>query len=237
MSDAAELSEDYLGQQAYQALRRALRDGGISPGRFYSEAEFAELLGVSRTPVREALKALERDGVVVAARRRGYRIREFTEAEVDEIAALREQLEILVARSLTAQQTPEGLARLADILRRQDEGNPDETMFALDEEFHLTAAELAGLPRTRKILEGLRSVMAAVTAGVAVPHEESKHRISEHHAILAGIAAGDAEEAVRLMREHVRASDKTFRDAIRAAAAAGPIIKPLNWKRATSPSA
>ncbi|MFI5612638.1 GntR family transcriptional regulator [Amycolatopsis sp. NPDC051903] len=237
MSDPTELSEDYLGQQAYQALRQALRDGGISPGRFYSEAEFAELLGVSRTPVREALKALERDGVVVAARRRGYRIREFTDAEVDEIAALREQIEVLVARKLATSHTSEDLARLREILKRQDEGNPDETMFALDEEFHLTAAELAGLPRTRKILEGLRSVMAAVTAGVDIPHGETMHRITEHHELLAGIEKGDPEEAVRLMREHVRASDKTFRDAIRAHAEAGPIIKPLNWKRASSPSA
>src|SRR5690348_6004029 len=98
MSDDTGGREDSLGQRAYQALRQALRDGGISPRRFYSETEFAELLGVSRTPVREALKALERDGVVVAAHRRGYRIREFTDAEVEETVALREQLEALVAR-------------------------------------------------------------------------------------------------------------------------------------------
>jgi DNA-binding GntR family transcriptional regulator len=228
------LPDDYLGQQAYHALRRALRDGGITPGRFYSEAEFAELLGVSRTPVREALKALERDGVMVAARRRGYRIAAFTEPEVDEIAALREQLEVLVARTLAAGRTGDDIARLADILRRQDEDTAGRYMFALDEEFHLTAAELAGLHRTRKLLEGLRSVTAAVTAGVAVPHEATAHRVAEHHEILAGIARGDAEEAAALMRAHVRASDQTFRDAIRAAASAGPMIKPLTGNRAPS---
>jgi DNA-binding GntR family transcriptional regulator len=236
MGDDNLSSEDYLGQQAYHALRRALRDGGIAPERFYSESEFAELLGVSRTPVREALKALEREGVMIAARRRGYRIRKFTEAEVDEIAALREQLEVLVARTLTANRTEDDIARLADILRRQDEDPSSKTMFALDEEFHLTAAELAGLQRTRGILEGLRSVMAAVTAGVDIPREATARRIAEHHQILDGIAKGDVREAVRRMRVHIRASDQTFREAVRVAESAGPVIKPLNWNRASSPS-
>jgi DNA-binding GntR family transcriptional regulator len=224
-------SDDYLGQQAYHALRRALRDGGISKGRFYSEAEFAELLGVSRTPVREALKALEREGVVIAARRRGYQIREFSEAEVDEVAALREQLEILVARTLTGKHDSADLARLADVLRRQDEDPTGRAMFALDEEFHLLAAELAGLPRTRTMLEGLRSVMAAVTAGASIPDEATRQRIAEHHEIFDAIAGGDRNEAVRLMRAHVRASDRTYRDAVRAAALAGPVLKPLSGNR------
>ncbi len=236
-SDDSPLSDDYLGRQAYHALRRALRDGGITPDRFYSETEFAELLGVSRTPVREALKALERDGVMIAARRRGYRIRTFTEAEVDEIAALREQLEVLVARTLAGRHTESDIARLGDILRRQDEDTSGKHIFALDEEFHLTAAELAGLDRTRTMLEGLRSVTAAVTAGVALPHGATAHRIAEHHAILAGIARGDTKEAVRLMRAHVRASDRAYRDAVRAAASAGPMIKPLNGNRVSSRSA
>ncbi|HEY4457942.1 MAG TPA: GntR family transcriptional regulator [Pseudonocardiaceae bacterium] len=224
--------DDYLGQQAYHALRRALRDGGISKGRFYSEAEFADLLGVSRTPVREALKALEREGVVIAARRRGYQIREFSEAEVDEVAALREQLEILVARTLTAKHDTADLAQLADVLRRQDEDPTGRAMFALDEEFHLLAAELAELPRTRTMLEGLRSVMAAVTAGASIPDEATRQRIAEHHEIFDAIASGDRNEAVRLMRAHVRASDRTYREAVRAAALAGPVLKPLSSRPA-----
>ncbi|MEV7046302.1 GntR family transcriptional regulator [Amycolatopsis sp. NPDC051061] len=227
MSDEGEDREGYLGQRAYQALRAALRDGGISPRRYYSETEFADLLGVSRTPVREALKALERDGVVIAARRRGYRIREFTDAEVDEVEALREHLEVLVARTLAADHTEHTLARLADILRRQDEDQAGRAMFALDEEFHLTAAELAGLHRTRKILESLRSVVAAVTAGVVIPHAETAARIAEHHQIFEAIAGGDPEEAAQVMHQHVHASNRSFRDAVRAAASAGPSIKPL----------
>lgn len=219
--------EDSLGHRAYQALRQALRDGGISPGRFYSEAEFAELLGVSRTPVREALKALERDGVMVAAHRRGYKIREFTEAEVDETVALREQLEVLVVRTLAAERDPEALTRLGDILRRQDADPAGDDMFALDEEFHLTGAELAGLHRTRGLLEGLRSVTAAVTAGVVIPRDATACRIAEHHHILAAITDGAVDDAARLMRDHVHAADRTFRDAIQAAADSRPAIKPL----------
>ncbi|WP_217558967.1 GntR family transcriptional regulator [Streptomyces sp. GbtcB6] len=221
-------SEDYLGHQVYQALRHALRDGGISPGRFYSETEFADLLGVSRTPVREALKALEREGVMIAARRRGYRLREFTEAEVDEIGSLREQLEVLVARTLANDHSSRDIAALTDVIRRQDADSDGKSMFALDEEFHLLAAECAGLPRTRKILEGLRSVMAAVTAGVSIPHEATAQRVAEHQQILIEIEQGNGDEAARLMHAHVKASHDTFRDAIRAHVSAGPLIKPLD---------
>src|SRR5699024_9578928 len=109
-----------LAEQAYQALRNALRDGGIMPSRYYSEAEFAELLGVSRTPVREALKALEREGVVTSTRQLGYQIRQFTEAEVDEIFEIREQLELLAVRTLAKKRPFEPLTGLADVLHRQD---------------------------------------------------------------------------------------------------------------------
>ncbi|MGG7103655.1 GntR family transcriptional regulator [Rhodococcus sp. 24CO] len=221
-------NEDYLGHKVYQALRHALRDGGISPGRFYSETEFAEMLGVSRTPVREALKALEREGVVIAAHRRGYRLREFTEAEVDEIGALREQLEVLVARTLASNHNSHDLAALTDVIRRQDADSDGKSMFALDEEFHLLAAERAGLPRTRKILEGLRSVMAAVTAGVSIPHSETAQRVAEHDQIVFEITQGNPDEAARLMSEHIKAAHDTFREAIRAHVSAGPIIKPLD---------
>lgn len=230
MDDGERGTENYLGQQAYHALRQALRDGGISPRRYYSETEFAEMLGVSRTPVREALKALEHEGVLIAARRRGYQIREFTEDEVDEIAALREQLEVLVARKLASSHTQADLEVLHDILRRQDADSSSKAMFALDEEFHLTAAALAGLHRTRTMLEGLRSVMAAVTAGVHIPDETTAERIAEHHEIFAAIADGNKAAATKLMRAHVHASDRTFREAIAAAASAGPMIKPLNHR-------
>jgi DNA-binding GntR family transcriptional regulator len=172
---------------------------------------------------------------MVAAHRRGYRIREFTTSEIHEVAAVREQLEVLVARTLAASRTPEDLDRLGDILRRQDEDTEAKCIFALDEEFHLTSAELAGLHRTRDLLAGLRSVRAAIIAGVVVPPELSALRVAEHHQILAAIAAGDRREAVRLMRAHVRASEQTFLDALQAATATGPMIKPLN--RGASPGA
>lgn len=178
--------------------------------------------------MREALKALEREGVMVAAHRRGYRLREFTEAEVDEIGALREQLEVLVARTLAGNHNAHDLAALTEVIRRQDADSDGKSMFALDEEFHLLAAERAGLPRTRKILEGLRSVMAAVTAGVSIPHSATAQRIAEHDQIVFEIAQGNADEAARLMSEHVKASHDTFREAIQAHVSAGPIIKPLD---------
>ncbi|MBS1895293.1 MAG: GntR family transcriptional regulator [Actinobacteria bacterium] len=217
-----------LGQQAYQVLRRALRDGLIQPNRYYSESEFADMLGISRTPVREALKALEREGVLEAARHRGYRLRSFSEAEIEEIIALRRALERIAVKALIAKGEDADLERLADVLRRQDEDVEGKEIFALDEEFHLLIADLAGLTRTHDLLLGLRSAAAAVSGGASVPLEQTRLRVGEHHAIYDAIVAGDTAKAGRLMDRHVEAA---VRELVKAAASE-QVIEPLGPSRA-----
>jgi GntR family transcriptional regulator, rspAB operon transcriptional repressor len=218
-----------LGQRAYQTLRRALRDGVIQPGRLYSESEFAELLGVSRTPVREALKALEREGVLEAARNRGYRLRTFSDAELDEFAALRCALERLTVTTFVKTATDRDLKRLDDILRRQDRDTRGEEIFALDEEFHLTIADLAGLHYTREILAGLRSVVAVVMAGASVSIDDTRQRVYEHHAILDALRSRDATAATRLMDRHIEGASRAL---IGRNHNAPPAIMPLRPQRA-----
>src|ERR1700754_1399791 len=95
-----------LGRQAYRVLRQAIRSGVIRGDRRYSEVELAELLGVSRTPVREALKALERDGALAPTTRKGYQLRTFEEHEVAELVTLRKLLERLTVSTLARSARP-----------------------------------------------------------------------------------------------------------------------------------
>ncbi|MBS1895279.1 MAG: GntR family transcriptional regulator [Actinobacteria bacterium] len=219
-----------LGQQAYQVLRRALRDGLIQPNRYYSESEFADMLGISRTPVREALKALEREGVLEAARHRGYRLRTFSSAEIEEIVFLRRALERIAVTKLIEHGSEADLEQLADVLRRQENDEGGKEIFALDEEFHLSIAELSGLVRTRDMLSGLRSAAAAVSAGAAVPLEQTRQRVAEHHAIYEALAARDQAKATRLMDRHV---ERAVRELVKAADS-GRSIQPLRGPRAAA---
>src|SRR5262249_52945267 len=134
-----------LGRQAYRMLRRAIRSGIMRPDRRYSESELAELLGVSRTPVREALKALERDGALDPTTRRRYQLRTFDEDEVAELVALRKLLERLTVSTLAAKAQPGDIAKLESAVARQAQhtDRPDQ-MIWLDEDFHLLIAGLAG---------------------------------------------------------------------------------------------
>lgn len=199
-----------LSQQAYRALRRALRDGIIQPDHYYSEPELAELLGVSRTPVREALKRLERDGVLEVAPQRGYRLRSFSEGEVAELVELRKVLERLAVSTLVARVTEKDLDRLGSILERQEGGDVEAEIFASDEEFHLCIAELAGLPRTKEVLASLRSAMAIIGAGARVSKERTRQAISEHRQLLAAISRRDLAAALEILDRHVEESTKAL---------------------------
>jgi DNA-binding GntR family transcriptional regulator len=199
-----------LGHQAYHVLRRAIREGIIQSDRYYSETEFAGLLGVSRTPVREALKRLERDGVLEVAPQRGYRLRSFSEQEVTELIELRKALEHLIITTLIARANEQHLEKLAKILERQESGDIATEIFTLDEEFHLTMAELAGLSRTKEILAALRSAMAIIGAGAQVSRERTRQAAKEHRQLLDAIVSRDSQAAVSSLDRHVEASTKAL---------------------------
>ena len=206
-----------LGRQAYGVLRRAIRGGIILPERRYSESELADLLGVSRTPVREALKALERDGVLEPTTRKGYQLRTFDENDVSELVALRKLLERLAVSTLTQRVTPEDVAQLEAAIERQA-GHADEPedMVSLDEDFHLLIASLAGLARTRETLAGLRSAMAIIYAGTPAAGALNQEIIAEHRRLVAAIADGDPDRAATMVEEHIEHATQPLLEATRA---------------------
>lgn len=93
-------------------LREAIVEGELAPGERLSEAEIARRLGVSRTPVREALGALEREGLVTTVPRLGAFVRTITEADVDEIYVVREALDVLATELVVKRVTAVGLAQI-----------------------------------------------------------------------------------------------------------------------------
>jgi DNA-binding GntR family transcriptional regulator len=204
-----------LGRQAYRVLRRAIREGVIQSDRRYSEPELAELLGVSRTPVREALKALERDGAVERASARGYRLRSFSEEEVAELIQLRKLLERFSVSKLATQASDDDVARLDELVDRQERGDVTSEIFALDEDFHLLIAELAGLPRTREMLLALRSAMAIISAGAWMPEERTRKVIREHRGLVRAIRAREPNRAADLMEEHVEKATRALIESAR----------------------
>ena len=193
-----------LSQRAQHTIRQAIRDGTLVHGAVYSENELGTSMGVSRTPVREALIDLAREGIVDILPQRGFKLREFTPAERDEIFDLRRALESLVFERLARHRAHEAAAELGRILEAQREASDDPVRFLeLDEQFHLVGAQLLGMERTYDMLRALRGAMWLLGAEALGAGNRTKQVLLEHERVLHAIEAGDVRAVRRALREHL----------------------------------
>ncbi len=197
-----------LANQGYKAIRRAIRDGKIARGQFFSETTLAESLGVSRTPVREALLNLYRDGVVEIVPKRGYRLIDLDEAAIVEIRLLRVALEQIVVDRLCERASAADLKELRAILKGK--GRNQEDMYTVDEAFHIRMAELAGLFQIRRELLSVRGKMYLIASGTRLTSLRDKDVASEHNELLDALERRDCKTARRVITEHVERSIDAF---------------------------
>jgi DNA-binding GntR family transcriptional regulator len=198
---------DTLATQAYQSIRLALLHGQLKPEIFYSENSVALMLGISRTPAREALRQLEIEGLIEILPQRGFRVRRISSAELVEFYDLRGLLESYVVRTLSATVDDRAVRLLRHILERQQLAADDVTEFiGLDEEFHLTMARMAGLQHTARIVASLRGVLWLMGTRVVDNPSRRGDVIAEHVAILAAVERHDAEAAADAVLHHIRAT-------------------------------
>ncbi|MGH9167415.1 MAG: GntR family transcriptional regulator [Acidimicrobiia bacterium] len=195
---------DSLAQQAYRSIRQALRNQVLVHGEFYSESELAQSMGISRTPVREALIELAREGLVEIVPQRGFRLRILGPDDQREVFELRTVLESYVAERLARQATPDQVAQLREVLARQA-GLVDEAseFLGVDEEFHLLMPRLVGLERTHEMLATLRGAMWLIGSTALSLPQRGPAVLSEHAAIVDAIADGDSKGAARALRHHI----------------------------------
>jgi DNA-binding GntR family transcriptional regulator len=195
-----------LSRSAYLRIQQAIRDGAIGQGTLYSENELAQTLGMSRTPVREALIALAREGLVEISSQRGFRLRQLSAEQRQEIFDLRLLLEPFSVRKLAATAGEAEVRRLRELVDAQEElsGHGEQAAFlALDEEFHLLIPELLGLDRTHDTMSGLRGAMWLMGfEALALPQRHTAV-IAEHRAVVDAIAAGDPDAAAAAVYEHI----------------------------------
>lgn len=209
---------DGLADVAYHRLRKSILDGEIAPGAAIFELHVAERLGMSRTPVREALKLLSRDGFVEPLPSRGYIVPRPTVQSIRELFELRETLEGMAARYAAQRAVASDLALLDGLHdeyeRRVDDWN-DWTRIGND--FHNAITAAARNERLTALLGSLNDqiVMSRRTA-LRGNDERQKGAIDEHRALLAAIRARDGDRAEALGRAHVRlsyeATLKAFQD-------------------------
>ena len=189
-----------------EVLRAALITGQMKPGRLYSAPALAGQLGVSATPVREAMSELATQGMVEVIRNRGFRVRELTDVELDEITQLRTLIEVptmgVVARSCTAEAV-EAIRPLAAAIEEAAESADLIAYIEADRRFHLALLAMAGNRQLVQTVDQLRAKTRLYGIRELAASGLLLRSAREHAAILDRLVAHDVRGTEQLMRHHL----------------------------------
>ncbi len=199
------INRERLEDQIIDALREAIVSGALSPGKRLIEEELAEQFGVSRAPLREALKGLAAAGLVVNIPHRGTFVVEFTKRDIWEIYTLRLALETIAVEILVETITPEQVEALSELVDQMSEAISQgeyDALVDLDMRLHETICQFCGHSRLYgawlRVADQLRSFFAAAD------QLYDDQQITERHRVLvAAIASTDRALAVETIREHI----------------------------------
>lgn len=195
-----------LREQALDVVRQALVSGEIKPGDIYSAAALAERLGVSNSPVREAMLTLVHEGLMEAVPNRGFRAVPMSDADLDEVYRLRLMLEVpamiqLAERGIAAER--KRLTGLAAEIERAAADRDVIKFLEADRAFHL---ELLGLLDNRRlmfIVANLRDQTRLYGLQALAQQDKLRASAAEHRKLLAAIASRDTQRVDRLTRAHL----------------------------------
>lgn len=198
-----------LAKMAYEALRESIVSGHLQPGQIYNEMALAKDLGISRTPVREALLELSSRGLVTFHPRKGVEVNRFSERDIEEIFEVRAAIELFCIDKLTRALTPAGLARLESIVAEQGRclksGDLPGFMDG-DRAFHLALGELVDNHRLLDILDGLRDMIQIMGLDALNTQGRPDQVLDEHRLILAAIKTEDVGAARQALESHLDVS-------------------------------
>lgn len=193
-----------VAQLAYETIRRSIIQGRIKPGTRLVESSLAEQLGVSRMPVREALRQLSEQGYVSIVPRRGAVVTSLSEKDALELYDIRGALEQLAARLAAERRTAEDIARLEDILEQgkieQANGNWAE-LSRLNSMFHEAVAATSRNQHLAQLMHAYRDKILWIFSRSA--QERGEASWSEHAEILQAIIRGEVTNAGNCAARHV----------------------------------
>ena len=195
-----------LRPQVTDAVRDALVAGTLVPGKIYSAPALAEMLGVSPTPVREAMIDIAREGLVEALRNKGYLIKGFSDRDLDELAALRTLIEVPTMVQVAKQASRadlEELRPLTEMLNETARRGALREFVSADTEFHLRALALSGNRQLVNNVRRLRSMARLSGLQQLADAGELLTTAREHGELLDLMIARDVSGVARLMSRHI----------------------------------
>jgi len=204
-----------LTDQIYDRVRQEIIQAGWRPGSVLLEPELAVLYGVSKTPVREALRLLVQEDWVVILPRKGYLVRPLRLGDISEVFGLRMMIEPSLIADTARNAGAAGVALLAQRLNEQREAVDLQHSLDSARDFHLASAQFARNRRAERVLERLLDEVRRLhyLMPEVESHITSSVELEAHERIMKAIDASKPDEAADLMRSHLAEVAQTMIDA------------------------
>lgn len=230
---------------AYSSIRDAIAGGRYGSGQRMREAEIAAWLGISRTPVRDALRRLEAESLLVAAPRRGLVVAELDEHQLANLFAVRKALASLAARLAAENATAMEIATMRDVIEHEGSTPPKQfrSILRMNNLFHQLVYRAARNPYLNQVLGSLEASLALIPGRTYLGSNRPELAVRQHRGLVDAIAARDADLAEKRARAHMEASEQILHSlvstrgelvAFDSAAAARPVKRSRGTAQATA---
>ena len=202
---ALSLAPRALYEEVAELLRQRIFSRELEPGSWIDELKIAEEYGISRTPLREALKVLAAEGLVTMKVRRGAYVTEVSDKDLADVYHLLALLESDAAAMVAQRATDQERTELQTLHAELEAATADrDRFFALNERFHMRLLEIADNRWREQMVVDLRKVMKLNRHNSLLKSGRIKESLAEHRAIMVALLARDAALTQRRMQEHFR---------------------------------
>lgn len=202
-----------LRDVVFENLRTAILEGNLKAGQRLMEVQLAEQLGVSRTPIREAIRKLELEGLVVMLPRKGAYVANMSFKDLIDVLEIRATLEGLAASLAAERRNDEDVIKLEKVAKEFEEGvrNADiEVVLKKDVEFHENIFLMANNKKLYHLITSLWEQVHRFRVMYVSNNESSLSLVDEHKRILDAIKNGDCELAKKYATEHIELAEQFF---------------------------
>ncbi len=202
-----------LSEIAYERIKDAIRNADLEPGQPLSETKLSKMLGISRTPVREAIQQLSQEGLVQIIPGRAITVASLSVPEVMNAVHIRSVLEPEVARLAAASITSEELEDLWSVLQKMEEAveNEDRTTWAkVDSRFHEILSDSCPNRLLGDMVIQVRNRISYLSTDSQTDHRRLLACTQEHRQVVEAIAVGDTQLAEQVMRDHIQKLRDSF---------------------------
>ncbi|MEG1311362.1 MAG: GntR family transcriptional regulator [Romboutsia sp.] len=204
-----------LRDVVFENLRGAILEGRLKPGQRLMEVQLAEQLGVSRTPVREAIRKLELEGLVVMLPRKGAYVANMSLKDIIDVLEIRASLEGLSASLAAERISPEDIDRLEKISKEFEEStiaSDVDILLKKDVEFHECIFESTNNKKLHSLINSLWEQVYRFRVTYISDYDSSINIVNEHKLILDAIKKGDNELAKKYATEHIEKAEQFIID-------------------------